>query len=100
MQDTVAYFPTEVQHTRSKPQLATQAPLSPSRQQFVSYVSNLDIKIGRGLQNQNSQLALRRKQMMDQIRAVKNEQSLLLEDIKKRENYFEQHYYKYLKGDV
>lgn len=62
--------------------------MSPT-QKFSAYVASLDLKIQKGVQNQNSQLSLRRKQMLEQIADVRSQQNRILEEVKKKENYFE-----------
>jgi hypothetical protein len=52
------------------------------------------------MHTQNFNINIRRRQLMDQLHEVRLKQQMVLEDVKHREHYFEEHYSKFLKDDI
>lgn len=67
---------------------------------FTSYVDQLDSKIARGMQTQQFNINIKKRHLLDQLKEVRGKQQQILEDVRRRESYFEEHYYRFLKDDI
>lgn len=51
---------------------------------FTNYVESLNQKIGKGMQVANFNLNIKRRQMMDQVKEIRDKQQALLDNLKVR----------------